>query len=171
MKPHLESRRIRVFHRRLWIRERCSLVPVTEQAKSKEKRDFGFGFRPGQNRRLPPSPTSSTLFSNNEWPPLNKDKWCIFCNGPPHSTKCAVVINRPRSEGENSPSKGKMFWLFNLRSGHFSRDCEARCHRCGAKRHVCLCNVHEYLGYLSPARQAIRDKLYCGYYFLFHSRC
>ena len=44
------------------IRERRALGLVTEQARSKEKREFGFGFRPGQNRR---PPTSSTLFSNN----------------------------------------------------------------------------------------------------------
>ena len=74
------------FTEELRIRERCALGPVTEQARKKEKREFGFGFRPGQNRR---PPTSSTLFSNNEGPPLNKDKWCTFCNGPDPSTKCA----------------------------------------------------------------------------------
>ena len=43
------------FTEELRIRERCALGPVIEQARSKEKREFGFGFRPGQNKRPPTS--------------------------------------------------------------------------------------------------------------------
>ena len=132
----------------LRIRESCALGPVTEQARSKGKREFGFGFQPGQNRR---PPTSSTLFSNNEGPPLDKDKWCAFCNGPHPSTKCAIVTD-PEARKKILRQKRKCFGC--LRSGHLSRDCEARCYRCGGKHHVSLCNVQEYPGYSSPARKA-----------------
>jgi len=97
------------------------------------------------------TPTSSTLFSNNEGPPLNKDKWCTFCNGPHPSTKCAVVAD-PEARKKILRQKGRCFGC--LRSGHLSRDCEARCYRCGGNHHVSLCNVQEYPGYSSPARQA-----------------
>ena len=141
---------IESFTDELRSRERCALGPVTEQAiaRSNEKREFGFGFRPGQNRR---PPTSSTLFSNNEGPPLNKDKWCTFCNGPHPLTKC-VVVTYPEARKKILRQKRKCFGC--LRSGHLSRDCEARCYRCGRKHHVSLRNVQEYPGYSSPARQA-----------------
>ena len=62
---------IKSFTEELQIRERCALGTVTEQTKLKEKRDFGFGIRTGQNKR---PPTSSTLVANNERLPLSKDK-------------------------------------------------------------------------------------------------
>ena len=52
----------------LQIRERWMLGPVSEQTLRlgvKENSDVGFGFRHGQIRV---SPTSSTLFSNEEGP-------------------------------------------------------------------------------------------------------
>ncbi|KAL9975369.1 hypothetical protein ACROYT_G012524 [Oculina patagonica] len=136
------------FTEELRIRERCALGPVTEQERSKEKHGFGLGFRPGQNRR---PPTSSTLFSSNEGPPLNKDTWCTFCNGPHPSTRCAVVTD-PEARKKILRRKGKCFGC--LRSGHLSRDCQARCYRCGGKHHLALCNVQEYPGQPSPAGQA-----------------
>ena len=95
---------IKSFADELQIRERCALGPVTEQTKGKEKREFGDGVRHYQDRR---PPTSSTLFSNNERAPLNKETWCTFCSGPHPSAK-----TEDRSKEENSPSKRKMFWLF-----------------------------------------------------------
>ncbi|KAL9976468.1 hypothetical protein ACROYT_G013775 [Oculina patagonica] len=136
------------FTEELRIRERCALGPVTEQERSKEKHGFGLGFRPGQNRR---PPTSSTLFSSNEGPPLNKDTWCTFCNGPHPTTRCAVVTD-PEARKKILRRKGKCFGC--LRSGHLSRDCQARCYRCGGKHHLALCNVQEYPGQPSPAGQA-----------------
>ena len=136
------------FTEELRIRERCALGPVNEQEKSKEKHGFGFGFRPGQNRR---PPTSSTLFSSNEGPPLNKDTWCSFCNGPHPTIRCAVVTD-PETRKKILRRKGKCFGC--LRSGHLSRDCQARCHRCGGKHHLALCNAQEYPGHRSPAALA-----------------
>ena len=136
------------FTEELRIRERCALGPVNEREKPKEKHGFGFGFRPGQNRR---PPTSSTLFSSNEGPPLNKDTWCTFCNGPHPTIRCAVVTD-PETRKKILRRKGKCFGC--LRSGHLSRDCQARCHRCGGKHHLALCNAQEYPGHPSPAGRA-----------------
>ena len=75
----------------LQIRERWMLGPVSEQTLRlgvKENSDVGFGFRHGQIRI---SPTSSTLFSNEEGPLPNM--WCAFCNGPQPSIRCAVVTD------------------------------------------------------------------------------
>ena len=79
------------FAEELQIRERWTLGPVAEQTLRlgvKEKSDVGFGFRHGQIRV---SPTSSTLFSNEEGPLPNM--WCTFCNGPQPSIRCAVVTD------------------------------------------------------------------------------
>ena len=79
------------FAEELQIRERGTLGPVAEQTLRlgvKEKSDVGFGFRHGQIRV---SPTSSTLFSNEEGPLPNM--WCTFCNGPQPSIRCAVVTD------------------------------------------------------------------------------
>lgn len=54
---------IKSFTEELQIRERCALGTVTEQTKLKEKREFGFGIRTGQNKR--PS-TSSTLLQTTK---------------------------------------------------------------------------------------------------------
>ena len=119
-----------VFHRRIANSREVCFGTGNRAGKVKGKREFGFGFRPGQNRR---PPTSSTLFSNNEGPLLNKDKWCTFCNGLRPSTKCAVVTD-PEARKKMLRQKGK--WFGSLRSGHLSRDCEARCYRCGGKHHL-----------------------------------
>ena len=94
------------FAEELQIRERCTLWPVSEQTprlEVKEKRDFGFGFRHGQIRV---SPTSSTLFSNQEGPLPNM--WCTFCNGPHPSNKCAVVTD-PETRKNIVRQKGRCF--------------------------------------------------------------
>ena len=61
---------VKSFTDKLQIREMCALGPVVEQTKGKEKGEFGYEFRHGQNTRRPP--TTSTLFSNNERPPLKQ---------------------------------------------------------------------------------------------------
>ena len=139
---------IKSFTEELQIRERCALGTVTEQTKLKEKRDFGFGIRTGQNKR---PPTSSTLVANNERLPLSKDKWCTFCNGPHPTVKCSVVTD-PESRKKILRQKGKCFGC--LRSGHVSRDCQARCHRCSGKHHVALCSVQHYPDYPITTRRA-----------------
>ncbi|XP_068717114.1 uncharacterized protein [Montipora capricornis] len=48
--------------------------------------------------------------------------------------------------------KGKCFGC--LRSGHVSRDCQARCHRCSGKHHVALCSVQYYPEYPITTRRA-----------------
>ena len=103
----------------------------------KEKRDFGFGFRHGQIRG---PPTSSTLFSNQEGPLPNKEMWCTFCNGPHPSNRCAVVTD-PETKKNILRQKGRCFGC--LRSGHISKDCSARCYRCGGKHHLSLCSTQK----------------------------
>ena len=121
---------------------------ITEQTKLKEKREFGFGIRTDENKR---PPTLSTLFANNERPPLSKDKWCTFCNGPHPTIKCSVVTD-PESRRKFLPQKGKCFGC--LRSSHVSRDCQARCHRCSGKNHAALCSVQHYPEYPITTRRA-----------------
>ncbi|XP_068697319.1 uncharacterized protein [Montipora foliosa] len=48
--------------------------------------------------------------------------------------------------------KGKYFGC--LRSGHVSRDCQARCHCCSGKHHVALCSVQHYPEYPITTRRA-----------------
>ena len=90
----------------LQIRERWMLGPVSEQTLRlgvKENSDVGFGFRHGQIRI---SPTSSTLFSNEEGPLPNM--WCAFCNGPQPSIRCAVVTD-PETWKNIVRQKGRCF--------------------------------------------------------------
>ena len=94
------------FAEELQIRERWTLGPVAEQTLRlgvKEKSDVGFGFRHGQIRV---SPTSSTLFSNEEGPLPNM--WCAFCNGPQPSIRCAVVTD-PETWKNIVRQKGRCF--------------------------------------------------------------
>ena len=90
----------------LQIRERWTLGPVSEQTLRlgvEENSDVGFGFRHGQIRI---SPTSSTLFSNEEGPLPNM--WCAFCNGPQPSIRCAVVTD-PETWKNIVRQKGRCF--------------------------------------------------------------
>ena len=94
------------FAEELQLRERWTLGPVAEQTLRlgvKEKSDVGFGFRHGQIRV---SPTSSTLFSNEEGPLPNM--WCTFCNGPQPSIRCAVVTD-PETWKNIVRQKGRCF--------------------------------------------------------------
>ena len=124
------------FEEELQVRERCSLGTVDERSKGKEKREFGNGlFRRNQGKG---PPTSSTLFSNSEKPPISKEMWCTFCNGPHPSVRCAVVTESAARKNILR-QKGRCFGC--LRS--LSRDCHARCYRCGGKHHVSLCCVQD----------------------------
>ena len=134
---------IKSFADELQIRERCALGPVSEKAKSKEKQEFVQGIRYNQDRR---PPTSSTLFSNQDRSPSNKEMWCTFCRGPHPSNKCGVV-SEPKARKRILRPKGRCFGC--LKSGHLSRDCSARCYRCGGKHHLSLCSAQNYC----PSRQ------------------
>ena len=143
------------FAEELQIRERCALGPVSEQTPKlgvKEKRDFGFGFRHGQIRG---PPTSSTLFSNQEGPLPNKEMWCTFCNGPHPSNRCAVVTD-PETKKNILRQKGRCFGC--LRSGHISKDCSARCYRCGGKHHLSLCSMQKQPMQFRQTRGATQEK-------------
>ena len=114
---------------------------------SEEKRDFGFGFRQGQIRG---PPTPSTLFSNQGGPLPNREMWCNFCNGPHPSNRCAVITD-PETKKNILQKKGRCFGC--LRSGHISKDCPARCYRCGGKHNLPLCSIQ---------RQPIQFRQPCG---------
>ena len=44
---------IKSFAEKLQVQQRCVLGPVTDQSKMREKREFGYGLRFGQNKRPP----------------------------------------------------------------------------------------------------------------------
>ena len=142
---------IKSFAEELQIRERCALGPVTDQSKMREKQEFGYGLRFGQNKR---PPTSSTLVSYNDRPQQHKEMWCTFCSGPHPSTRYAVVTE-PEEKKRILRQKGRCNGC--LRSGHVSRDCQARCYRCGGKHHVSLCGVQN-LPQFTQARRANQEQ-------------
>ena len=78
------------------------------------------------------------------------------------SARCAVVTE-PEAKKRILRQKG---WCFGrLRSGHVSRDCQARCHRCGGKYHVSLCGVQNFSPQFTQARgtnqeQTVSTNLY-----------
>ena len=113
---------------------------------------FGFGFRQGQIRG---PPTSSTLFSNQEGPLPNKEMWCIFCNGPHPSNRCAVVTD-PETKKNILRQKGRCFGC--LRSGHISKNCSTRCYRCGGKHHLSLCSTQKQPMQFRQTRGATQEK-------------
>ena len=143
---------IKSFAEELQIRERCALGPVTEQSKMREKREFGYGLRFGQSKR---PPTSSTLVSYKDRPQQNKEMWCTFCSGPHPSARCAVVTE-PEAKKRILRQKGRCFGC--LRSGHVSRDCQARCYRCGGKHHVSLCGVQNFAPQFTQARRTNQEQ-------------
>ena len=80
--------------------------------------------------------------------------WCTFCSGPHPSAKCAVVTE-PEAWKRILCQKGSCFSC--LRSGHVSRDCEARCYRCGGK-HVSLFSVQNYPSQFRQTRGATQEQ-------------
>ncbi|XP_068692782.1 uncharacterized protein [Montipora foliosa] len=66
-------------------------------------------------------------------------------------SKCAVVTD-PESRKKSLRQMEKCFGC--LRSGHVSRDCQTRCHRCSGKHHVALCSVQHYPEYPIMTRRA-----------------
>ena len=114
------------------------------------KRDFGSGFRHGQIRG---PPTSSTLFSEGPLP--NKEMWCAFCNGPHPSNRCAVVTD-PEKKKNILRQKGRCFGC--SRSGHISKNCSAKCYRCGGKHHLSLCSTQKQPMQFRQTRGAPQEK-------------
>lgn len=112
-KPRHVDTVVKSFADKLQTREGCAMGPVVEQTKEKEKWESGHGFRHGQNTWRPP--TTSTLFLNNERPPLNKEMWCNFCSWPHPPAKCAV-LTEPKASKRILRQKGRCFGC--LRSGH-----------------------------------------------------
>ena len=131
---------LKSFAEELQIRERCVLGPVSEQTPKlgvNEKRDVGSGLRHDQ---IGGPPTPSTLFSNQEGPLPNKEMWCTFCNGPHPSNRCAVVTDSGTKK-KNLLQKGGCFG--RLMCDRISKDCSARCYRCGGKHHLSLCSMQK----------------------------
>ena len=93
---------------------------------------IAFGRHSRQNSRPPPPQKKTTKTKKTKKQKQNKTKqktknkemWCSFCNGPHPSSILAVVTETEARKRVLRLEKRRCFGC--LRSGHVSRDCQAK---------------------------------------------